>query len=141
MLRKKGIWFYGIFMGVLLLVLRYFEYRFLIREIQSEMYAAVLALLFLALGIWAGIHFNRKHGSVHLKRKNQVFFSNHSELSQREFEVLQLLAAGYSNREIADRLFISLNTVKTHLSNLYLKLDVKRRTQAIKKARELNIIA
>jgi len=61
-------------------------------------------------------------------------------LSKRELEVLQLLAAGYSNQEMADRLFVSLNTIKTHLNKIYIKLDVKRRTQAVSKARELNIL-
>jgi ATP/maltotriose-dependent transcriptional regulator MalT len=61
-------------------------------------------------------------------------------ISKREYEVLELMAQGLSNQEIAEKLFVSLNTVKTHTSNLFVKLDAKRRTQAIQKAKELGLI-
>lgn len=75
-----------------------------------------------------------------------MFILNETELqrlgiSKREHEVLELIAKGLSNQEIADKLFVSLNTIKTHTSNLFLKLEVSRRTQAIQKAKELRLIA
>lgn len=141
MLLKKEYWIYGLFMGALFILLRLFEYNMFIRELSLEFYAIAVAIIFLILGIWAGKHlFARK---IAAKQQETIHRSGSNQfgLSSREREVLEMLALGLSNQEIADKLFVSLNTVKTHLSNIYMKLDVKRRTQAIKKGKELQIIA
>jgi len=98
-------------------------------------------VMFTALGIWAGLRLTQK--KVIMVGAEYIF--NGTELqrlgiSKREHEVLELMAKGLSNQEIADKLFVSLNTIKTHTSNLFLKLEVSRRTQAIQKAKELRLI-
>jgi len=141
MLLKKEYWIYGVFMGALFILLRLFEYNMFLRELSLERYAIVVAVIFLVLGIWAGKHiFASKKGEKN-EEALQHTDSDQFGLSSREKEVLAMLALGLSNQEIADKLFVSLNTVKTHLSNIYMKLDVKRRTQAVKKGKELQIIA
>ena len=123
--------------------LLFFEYRYFVRDFSLEMYLAVVAILFLGLGTWSG--YKLLQG-----RKKENSFAQNVEIdkekikdfgiSEREYEVLELLARGRSNNEIAEALFVSLNTVKTHISNLYSKMNVSRRTQAIQKARDLGII-
>jgi NarL family two-component system response regulator LiaR len=140
-LMKKTIFFYGLSLAVLIFLLKYLEYRLLIRDLSAEIYAGVLAVFFTALGVWAGLRLTRKQVIV----TGSPFILNESALrqlgiSKREHEVLKLAANGLSNQEIAGKLFVSLNTVKTHLSNLFLKLEVNRRTQAIQKAKELRLI-
>ncbi|MBV6646222.1 MAG: DNA-binding response regulator [Cyclobacteriaceae bacterium] len=134
---NKSTWVYGGVMGVLLIVLQSLNYRTLIKDISLEVYGGIIAILFLAVGIWLG--------SVLIKRVNEgTLFSfvksKEVGLSNREAEVLQLMTEGLSNQEIADRLFVSMNTIKTHTSNIYVKLHVKRRTQAVQKASELQLI-
>ena len=141
MLLKKEYWIYGVFMGALFILLRLFEYNMFLRELSLERYAIVVAVIFLVLGIWAGKHLFASKKGVEQEEALQHTDSNQFGLSSREKEVLAMLALGLSNQEIADKLFVSLNTVKTHLSNIYMKLDVKRRTQAVKKGKELQIIA
>lgn len=128
-------------MAVFIFLLKYLEYRLLIHDLSTEIYVGIIAITFTALGIWAGIRLTRK--KVMVTDGNFIF--NEKELqrlgiSKREHEVLELVASGLSNKEIADKLFVSLNTIKTHTSNLFLKLDVSRRTQAIQKAKELRLI-
>ena len=136
---KRTIFVYGALLAILVVFLRVLEYRFFVRELSIEVYVAVVALLFTALGIWAGLKMVNRG-----KAQSSLGGALHSEklksygLSARELEVLALMARGYSNKEIAGKLFVSLHTVKTHCSNLYSKLDVKRRTQAIQKAREIS---
>lgn len=128
---------YGALMGLLLLVLQAFQYKAMIRDIRLEVFAGVIATLFLGLGVWLGLQFIKLKESAKLnKEKAQAL-----QLSDRELEVLQLLAEGLSNQEIADRLFVSVNTTKTHISKIYQKLNVSRRTQAVQKARDLAIIS
>src|SRR6478736_7266216 len=138
---KKTIILYGLAMAVFIFLLKYLEYRLLIHDLSTEIYVGIIAITFTALGIWAGIRLTRK--KVMVTDGNFIF--NEKELqrlgiSKREHEVLELVASGLSNQEIADKLFVSLNTIKTHTSNLFLKLDVSRRTQAIQKAKELRLI-
>lgn len=132
---------YGLALASLVAVLNYIEYRFLVRDLSQEVYIGVIAVLFTGLGIWAGPRL--------LRRKVVVVspdFSLDREalerlgISKREHEVLELMARGNSNQEIADKLFVSVNTVKTHLANLFLKLEVSRRTQAVNRAKELRLI-
>ncbi|MEQ9415544.1 MAG: LuxR C-terminal-related transcriptional regulator [Cyclobacteriaceae bacterium] len=138
---KKTIFLYGLALAVLVLIMRMIEYRFLVRDLTLEFYIGLVALFFTALGIWVGLRFTRKKVVVigpefHFNEKEQIQRS----ISKRELEVLELMAQGLANQEIADQLFVSLNTVKTHSSNLFSKLEVSRRTQAIQKAKELNLI-
>jgi two-component system, NarL family, response regulator LiaR len=138
---KKTILLYGLAMAILIFVLKYLEYRLFARDLSTEFYAGIIAVLFTGLGIWAGLRLTRKKASL----ATAAFVINEQELrrlgvSKREQEVLALIAQGHSNQEIADKLFVSVNTVKTHMSNLFLKLEVSRRTQAIQKAKELKLI-
>jgi DNA-binding CsgD family transcriptional regulator len=134
----RPILIYALLSAVLILVLRVAETYFLLGTMPLKAYVAVIGIVFLALGIRVGFLFRKKQGAfrthpeIHLKANNI--------LSDRENEVLGQLIAGYSNREIADRLFVSENTVKTHLASVYSKLGVNRRSQAIARARELKLV-
>lgn len=99
----------------------------------------MIAVAFAGLGIWVGNRVTPKRGSVVFEKNVRVIAS--LAITDREYDVLLLLAAGLSNREIADKLFVSGNSVKSHLASLYSKLDVQRRTQAVEKARSLRIIS
>jgi DNA-binding CsgD family transcriptional regulator len=157
LIKHKYIVLYGISMAILLFLLRWLELRFIIIDHSFEIYAGAIALIFTALGIWLAIKLTKpKIKTVVVEKEVYIHQEvptppaspftlnekalNKSGLSKRELEVLQLIADGHSNQEIADRLFVSLNTVKTHSSNVFLKLDVKRRTQAIEKAKRLSLI-
>ena len=140
---------YGVSLGLLLLLLKWLEWRFIIINHAFEIYAVGIALIFTCLGIWLAIKLITPKVKTVIIEK-QVFASsdfvlNEAELSRlrlstRELEVLQLIADGLSNQQIADRLFVSLNTIKTHTSNLFLKMEVERRTQAIEMAKRLGLI-
>jgi NarL family two-component system response regulator LiaR len=148
---KKQLLIYGICGGLLILALRLIEYRFLVIERSIEIYGALIALLFASVGIWLGLKLTKKRETV-VVREVQVpmpmqepFSVNRAKLQQlgitaRELEILQLIAFGMSNREIAEKLFVSENTVKTHSSRLFDKLAAKRRTQAVQIAKELRLI-
>ncbi|MBA4057112.1 MAG: helix-turn-helix transcriptional regulator [Marivirga sp.] len=120
------------------------EYRYLIRELSIEFYIGIIAVFFAALGAWVGFRLTGKKTVIvvplqpEFKINEDVF--KQTGISKREYEVLELMSRGNSNQEIADKLFVSLNTVKTHTSNLFTKLDVKRRTQAIQRAKEFGLI-
>ena len=138
---KKTVLIYGAALAVLVMVLKYVEYRFLVRDLSLEFYIGVVAMLFTGLGIWLGPRLTRRKPAI----AAIPFVFNESEMlrrgiSKREHDVLELIANGHSNQEIADKLFVSVNTIKTHTSNLFLKLEVSRRTQAIQKAKELSLI-
>lgn len=138
---KKTIILYGLAMAIFIFLLKYLEYRLLIHDLSTEIYVGIIAITFTVLGIWAGLRLTRK--KVIVTNGNFIFNENELQrlgISKREYEVLELVAKGFSNQEIADKLFVSLNTVKTHTSNLFLKLEVSRRTQAIQKAKELQLI-
>jgi len=138
---KRTIILYSLALAGLVFLMKFLEYRFIIRDLSLEFYFGIVAILFTALGIWAGLKLTRK--KVVLVGPDFIF--NESELqrlsiSKRELEVLELISKGLSNQQIADTLFVSLNTIKTHSSNLFLKLDVNRRTQAVQRAKELRLI-
>jgi DNA-binding CsgD family transcriptional regulator len=138
---KRTVIFYGLSLAGLVFVLKYLEYRLIVHDLSIEYYVGLVALFFTGFGIWAGLKLTRKE----VVTVGPEFILNESELkrlgiSKREYEVLELMAKGLSNQEIADKLFVSLNTIKTHSSNLFLKLEVSRRTQAIQKAKELQLI-
>lgn len=121
-------------MGLLIFLLEQVQYRYSLRDLNTEMLVLVLALLFLPMGVWLGKALFKqkpKHADTASESLGEV-----PEISKREKEVLELICKGLSNQEIADRLFISLPTVKSHVSNLFSKFDVKRRTQLIHYCRE-----
>ena len=137
---------YGLVLGLLLAALQFFQYRLVVLEHAMEWYVGLVALLFTGVGIWAGRKWTRKKNAeepltVHtapFRPKEQVL--EQLGITPREMEVLELIAQGLSNQEIANRLFVSLNTVKTHTSNVFSKLDAQRRTQAIQKAKMLGLL-
>jgi len=140
---------YGVSLALLLLLLNWLEWHFVIINHAFEIYAGTIALIFTGLGIWLAIKLITPKVKTVIIEK-QVFASpgfilneaelNRLRLSTRELEVLQLMADGLSNQQIAERLFVSLNTIKTHTSNLFLKMEVERRTQAIEMAKRLGLI-
>ncbi len=147
----KATIFYSICLALLLFLLKWLELRFIIFDYSLEIYIGAIAFIFTALGIWLALKLSKpKIETVVVEKevyigRNENFVLNKSlvtklELSNRELEILGLMAEGNSNQEIANRLFVSLSTVKTHNQNLFEKLDVKRRTQAVEKAKKLNLI-
>ncbi len=138
---RKTILIYAIALAALTGILKFIEYRFFVRDLSLEFYLGVVAILFAGLGVWAGLRLTRRKVVI----ANPDFKLNEPELqrlgiSKREYEVLELIAQGLSNQEIADKLFVSLNTVKTHSSNLFMKLDARRRTQAVRRAKEFGLL-
>jgi ATP/maltotriose-dependent transcriptional regulator MalT len=157
MLKFKNILLYGLALAGLLILLQVMEYKFLVLDHSTEVYVTGIAILFTTLGIWVASRIMKPKTEIHTRtivvekevvtyREAETNFTVNESLieqlgiSQRELEVLNLMAAGNSNQEIAEQLFLSLNTIKTHTSKLFEKLDVKRRTQAIEKAKRLKII-
>ena len=144
--RHKHYLLYGASLAVLLFLLKWLEWRFVVLDHAFQIYSGAIALLFTGVGIWLALKLARPpaaavmpaaplpNGTINKKEIQRL------GLSTRELEVLQLMAEGLSNQEIAGRLFLSLNTIKTHASNIFEKLDVRRRTQAIEQARKLSII-
>ena len=128
-------------MAILIGLLKFVEYRYFVRDIPLEFYVGTVAIMFTAVGIWAGLRLT-KPKIVEANIPFQLDESNLKQIgiSKREYEVLELIAQGLSNQEIADRLFVSTSTVKTHVSNVLAKLDARRRTQAIQRAKELRLI-
>ena len=140
---KRIYIYYGIGLGILLVVLRLIEYQFLVRAHIFEIYGGLIALIFMGLGIWAGLKFTKRKTTTIFVQKPVEFDENKIKdlgISKRESEVLELISQGLSNQEIADKLFVSLNTVKTHSARLFEKLEVNSRTKAIHKAKELGLI-
>jgi two-component system, NarL family, response regulator LiaR len=147
--KYKSVLLYGVSLALLLLFLRWMEWQFIFINNSFEIYAGGIAIVFTLLGIWVAMKVSKPKTILVEKEvlvKAGPEFSinekavNELGLSKRELEILELTAQGLSNQEIADRLFLSLNTIKTHLSNMFLKLDVQRRTQALEKARRLGLI-
>jgi DNA-binding CsgD family transcriptional regulator len=147
--RNKQNIIYGVSLALLLLLLKWLEWHFVIVYHAFEVYASAIAVVFTALGIWLALKLMKPKVKTIVIEKPVVadtgFNLNESELgklriSSRELEVLQLMAEGLSNQEIAERLFVSLNTIKTHSSNLFIKMEVERRTQAVEKGKRLSLI-
>jgi two-component system, NarL family, response regulator LiaR len=150
-LRNKATILYSISLAFLLFLLKWLELRFIIFDHSFEIYIGFIAIIFTCLGIWLALKISKPKIKTVVVEKEVIVTRNENfvlntlmvselELSKRELEILGLLAHGHSNQEIAAKLFVSLSTVKTHLQNLFLKLDVKRRTQAIEKAKRLSLI-
>jgi len=149
--KHKATIIYSISLAFLLFILKWLELRFIIFDHSFEIYIGFIAVIFTALGIWLALKLSKpKIETVVIEKevyvnRNENFVLDTSlvsqlELSKRELEILSLLAQGHSNQEIAAKLFVSLSTVKTHIQNLFEKLDVKRRIQAVEKAKRLNLI-
>lgn len=150
--KHKSTLIYSLSLALLLFLLKWIELRFIIFEHAFEIYAGMIAVIFTALGIWLALKLSKpKIETVIVEKKVPVIqkeeislntgLISQLEISRRELEILSLMAQGHSNGEIAEKLFISLSTVKSHNQNLFVKLDVKRRTQAVEKAKRLQIIA
>ncbi|MDB4890547.1 MAG: regulatory protein LuxR [Gemmatimonadetes bacterium] len=148
---KKHILIYGILGGVLITLLKVIEYRYLVIEHSIEIYGGLVAAVFAGLGIWLGLKLTRPTETIVVREvevevpARTTFIRNDAKLESlgitpRELEILGLIAAGLSNREIAERIFVSENTVKTHANRLFDKLDAKRRTQAVQVGKELGLI-
>jgi two-component system, NarL family, response regulator LiaR len=151
LIKHKQTILYGISLSLLLFLMRWLELRFIIIDHSLEIYIAAIAIIFTGLGIWLALKLVKpKVNTVIVEKK--VYINNTSgfilnkpildqlNISKRELEVLELIAKGLTNEEIAEQLFLSLNTIKTHSSRLFEKLEVKRRTQAVEKAKRLSII-
>jgi two-component system, NarL family, response regulator LiaR len=157
--RNKATIIYSISLAFLLFLLKWLELRFILFDHSFEIYIGFIAVIFTALGIWLALKLSKpKIETVVVEKlvlsevevevyinRNETFVLDTSLVSQlglskRELEILGLLAQGHSNQEIAGRLFVSLSTVKTHIQNLFEKLDVKRRIQAVEKGKRLSLI-
>lgn len=135
----RTILIYGLALALAAAGLQWLEYRVWARSHANEIYIGLIALGFLSLGVWVGVRAFRAqpHGGAF---SPNVAAQASLGITEREFEVLRLLAAGRSNKEIAQRLAVSPNTIKTHLARLFEKLEASRRTQAILRARELGLV-
>jgi DNA-binding CsgD family transcriptional regulator len=141
---------YGAALAMLLFLLKWLELKFLIINHSLEFFVGSIAVIFTALGIWLARKLSRPRVEKLVVEKEVIvrkdkFIFNELEaskrgLSRRELEVLELMSQGFSNQEIADKLFVSSNTIKTHSRNLFEKLEVVRRTQAVQKAKDLSLI-
>jgi NarL family two-component system response regulator LiaR len=146
---RKHVLLYGLLAGVLIAVLQLIEYRWLVVEHSLEIYGGLVAAVFASVGIWLGLRLTRRTETV-VVREVMVpappdFVRDEAKLESlgitpRELEILQLIAEGLSNKEIAARVFVSENTVKTHSSRVFDKLGARRRTQAVQLGKELRLI-
>jgi DNA-binding CsgD family transcriptional regulator len=153
---KRHILILGLVGGVLIAVLRWSEYQFLVMQHSFQIYASIVAILFAAFGIWLGIRLTKPRETIVLREVEVLvpaspqdtpaaFTLNQPQLealgiTPRELEILTLIAQGLSNREIATRLFVSENTVKTHCSRAFDKLGARRRTQAVQLGKQLGLL-
>ena len=150
---KKTVLLYGLLGGLLIALLKLVEYRYLVLEHSLEIYGGIVALVFAVVGIWLGQRLTRERivtrevavrVEVPVARRNP-FVRDQARvealgITPRELDILETMAAGLSNKEIAERLFVSENTVKTHAARLFSKLSARRRTQAVQLAKEAGLI-
>ena len=130
--------FYGVILATAAFLLQWLEYQYFLKLYPTEIYIVILAILFVTIGIWVGVRLTQK-------KQNQTFIRNDAAiislgLTPRECEVLDHLTTGQSNKEIARDLKVSPNTVKTHVAQIYQKLDVQQRVQAVQTARRLHLV-
>jgi DNA-binding CsgD family transcriptional regulator len=146
---RKTVLLYGLLGGVLIAALKLVEYRWLVVEHSLEIYGGLVAAVFASVGIWLGHRLTRRTETVVVREvvveAPAGFVRDQSRveslgITPRELEILELIAAGLSNKEIAARVFVSENTVKTHSSRVFDKLGAQRRTQAVQRGRELRLI-
>jgi two-component system, NarL family, response regulator LiaR len=159
----RHVLIYGLIGGILIALLQWTQYRFLVVDHSVEIYGALVAAIFAGLGIWLGLRLTRKQPAVAVQQievvkevpvevpvlvaagRGPAFVVDEKKRSDlsitpRELEILELIAQGMSNREIAEKLFVSENTVKTHSSRVFEKLGAKRRTQAVQMGKEFRLI-
>ncbi len=146
---RRHVLLYGLLAGVLIAALRLIEFKWLVLEHSVEIYGGLVAAVFATLGIWLGLKLTR-HTQTVVVREVEIpapvnFVRDQSKvdslgITPRELEVLELIAAGLSNKEIAERVYVSENTVKTHSSRVFDKLGARRRTQAVQLGKELRLI-
>jgi len=152
---KRHVLIFGLVGGLLIVALQYTEYRFVVIEHSVEIYGAMVAILFAAFGIWLGLRITRRRETMAREvlstasglgaKAASPFAPNTAQqqslgITDRELEILTLIAHGLSNREIATQLFVSENTVKTHCSRAFDKLGAARRTQAVQRCKELGLL-
>jgi ATP/maltotriose-dependent transcriptional regulator MalT len=151
---KRHVLICGLIGGILITVLKWTEYRFLVIEHSVEIYGALIAIIFAIFGIWLGLKLTTPRQTIIVKEvlipapqhfAAATFVSNDKKrddlgITRRELEILELVAQGMSNREIASKLYVSENTVKTHCSRAFDKLGARRRTQAVQLGKELGLI-
>lgn len=149
-LKARHIVLYGLVLAAMVFALKWLQWKFLVVDLSIEMYVGIIAVIFTVLGAWIAtklVSHNAEKvvvkevivpppggGGINETRLNEL------DLSEREYEVLQLMAKGYSNAEIAESLFLSVNTIKTHVSNLFVKMNVESRTRAVVKAKDMGIV-
>ena len=148
--KSRHIILYGVLMAMLVFALKWLQWEYLITDNSSDIYIGLIAIFFTLLGVWVATQLTKPkirtvivEKEVYLPQPDD-FTINETELEKlsltnREYDVLQLLTKGNSNAEIAEHLFLSLSTVKTHVSNVFVKMEVKSRSQAIEKAKRLKI--
>ena len=146
---KRYVIICGLVGGVLITLLKWTEYQFLVIEHSAQIYGGLTAAIFAVLGIWLGLRIKGARQQVVVKEVHvspmEPFVPDERKrddlgITRRELEILGLVAQGMSNREIAGRLFVSENTVKTHCSRAFDKLGAKRRTQAVQLGKELGLL-
>jgi DNA-binding CsgD family transcriptional regulator len=146
---KKTVILYGILGGLLIAALKAIEYRWLVVEHSLEIYGGIVAAIFAALGIWLGLKLTRNTETVVVREvmvPAPTTFTVDDEkraslgITPRELEILELIASGLSTREIAAKVNVSENTVKTHSSRVFEKLGARRRTQAVQIGKEYRLI-
>jgi len=146
---KRHVLIYGVIGGVLITVLQWTQYRFLVIDHSVEIYGALIAAVFAILGIWLGLRLTKTQEKIVVKEVpvpvDKPFLPNEQKredlgITKRELDVLELIAQGMSNREIAEKLYVSENTVKTHSSRVFDKLGAQRRTQAVQLGKELGLL-
>jgi NarL family two-component system response regulator LiaR len=146
---KRHVLVYGLIGGILIALLKWIEYRFLVVEHSIEIYGGLIAATFAVLGIWLGLKLTGKRQTIVVKEAfvpaGGPFIPDERKredlhITRRELEILELIARGLSNREIAEKLFVSENTVKTHSSRVFDKLGARRRTQAVQLGKEFGLL-
>lgn len=148
---RKDVLLYGLVGAFLIALLQAIEFRWIVIEHSVEIYGGLVAIIFAGVGLWLGLKLTRPRERV-VVREVEVMVRVPAEfvrdearvvalgITPRELEILELIASGLSNKEIADRVFVSENTVKTHSSRVFEKLNVKRRTQAVQQGKALRLI-
>jgi two-component system, NarL family, response regulator LiaR len=146
---KRHVLMYGLIGGILIALLRWNEYQFLVVEHSIEIYGGLIAATFAVLGIWLGLKLTGKPKTIVVKEvpipAGGTFIPDERkredlQITRREFEVLELIGRGLSNREIAEQLSVSESTVKTHSSRVFEKLGARRRTQAVQLGKEFGLL-
>lgn len=146
---RKHVLLYGLLGGVLIAGLQLIEYRWIVVEHSIELYGALVAAVFAGVGIWLGLRLTREKEVVVVREvvvpAPATFVRDEAKveslgITPRELEILTLIAEGLSTKEIAERVSVSENTVKTHSSRVFDKLGARRRTQAVQLGKELRLI-